>query len=90
MRRLPFGVGKYLIDSEIGLNCKTGALQVVLHQAGDIRIIFQHKNRLTQFVDLGRTRNMINVRLAQSGSEICERTMNRAVEAGTWSTHVYS
>jgi hypothetical protein len=30
---------------------------MVLHQAGDIRVIFQHKNRLTQFVDLGRTRN---------------------------------
>jgi len=57
---------------------------MILHQAGDIRIIFQHKNRLTQFVDLDRTRNMINVRLAQQVSEDCERTMNRAVETGGW------
>ena len=57
---------------------------MVLHQARDIRIIFQHKNRLTQFRTLDRTRNLINVRLAHSGQEDCERTMNRDVEAGIW------
>jgi hypothetical protein len=48
--RLPLGVAKYLIDSKIRANCEPSTFQVVLHQAGDIRIIFQHKNRLTHFV----------------------------------------
>ncbi len=47
-RRLPFGIGKYLIDRQIGANSKSSAFQMVLHQPGDIRIIFQHKDRLTQ------------------------------------------
>jgi hypothetical protein len=37
---LTFGVGKYLIDGQIGANGKAGAFQMVLHQAGDINIIF--------------------------------------------------
>jgi hypothetical protein len=49
-RGLPFSIGKYLINSEIGANGEASALQVVLHQAGDIRIIFQYNNRLTHFV----------------------------------------
>jgi hypothetical protein len=65
--RLSLCIPKYLVDSEIRADSKTCAFKVVLDQARDIRIVFQHKNRLTQFVDLGRTRIMINVRLAQSG-----------------------
>jgi len=66
-----------LTDSEIWANREPGTLQMVLHEAGDVRIVFQHKNRLTQFVNLGRTRDMINLRLAHGAREDCERTMNR-------------
>ena len=50
-RGLPFGVGKYLTDRQIRAYCEPGAFQVVLHQPGDIGIVFQQKNRLTQVLD---------------------------------------
>ena len=62
---------------------------MILHQPGDIRIIFQHKNRLTQFVNLVELR-LINVRLAHSTPEDCERTMNRESEHRKCGTLVYS
>jgi hypothetical protein len=43
---------------------------MILHQAGDVRIIFQHKDRLTQFENLGPTCNMINIRLAHGTRKI--------------------
>jgi hypothetical protein len=39
-----------------------------LHQAGDISIIFQHKNRLTQIRN-PRARNNITDRLAQAADK---------------------
>ena len=48
-RGLALGIGKYLIDRQIGPDSKTRAFKMVLHQARNICIIFQHKNRLTQF-----------------------------------------
>src|SRR5207302_5358217 len=81
---LPLGIAKYLVDSKIWTDSKTCTFKMILHQAGDIRVVFQHKNRLTQFVNLASNMHMINVRLAQSGSEDCERTMNRNVEIENW------
>src|SRR5262245_54982302 len=48
-RWLPLGIGKYLTDRQIRTYGKACGFEMVLHQAGDIRVIFQHKNRLTQF-----------------------------------------
>jgi hypothetical protein len=45
---MPFGVRKNLLDCQVGLYYEAGTFKVILHQAGDIRIVFQHKNRLTQ------------------------------------------
>ena len=49
-RRLAVGVGNNLADGRIGANGVAGALQMVLHQPRDVGIVFQHKDRLTQFV----------------------------------------
>ena len=50
--RLPLGIGKNLTDRQIRANGETGAFQVILDQPGDIWIIFQHENRLTQCLNL--------------------------------------
>ena len=77
-RRLPLGIGKNLTDRQIGANGKTGALQVVLDQPGDIRVVFQHKNRLTQFVNLDLATQLLPfIRLAPPDGTVCKRTMNR-------------
>ena len=49
-RRLAVGIGNNLANRRIGANGVAGALQVILHQARDVGIVFQYKDRLTQFV----------------------------------------
>jgi hypothetical protein len=62
--RLSLCIAKYLVDRQIGADSETSAFQVVLDQPGDIGIVFQHKNRLTHFVNLDRTSDIVTVRLA--------------------------
>ena len=50
--RLAFGVGDDAADGEVGADGEAGALQVILHQARDVGVIFQHKDGLTQRSDL--------------------------------------
>ena len=47
-RRLLLGIGDDTADRHVRPDFKAGSLQVVLDQAGDIRVVFKQENRLTQ------------------------------------------
>ncbi len=50
--RLPFCVGEDLVDGQVWADGKPRTFKVVLHQPGDVGVIFQHKDRLTQCLNL--------------------------------------
>src|SRR5580704_16513701 len=73
---LPLGIGKNLTYRQIGADGKSCGFQVILNQPGDIWIVFQHENRLTQCLNLDCLRNVTVDQVSPSDASFCKRTMN--------------